>query len=419
MSLRNNVWAYVGLLGGVGATLVSAGSCPSIEGLEARSKNVRVVGTEKNQDCEYVETGDLPWPVGRLRMVWQSQGQPALFSDLCGDATEVAGETLVHNPGRASLVRIRLHGDANLEAWEAAAKLWLAPMAKQSSECRSDLATAQTKPGPGTAAKSSAPKHTADMPPRKPTYRPSQNDVVLPPMRRNAQTSSKLFTLGQNTYYGRNGSRKNHHSARQSYQVSAAHGNTKSQYMLAYMLSKGQGGTKDVPRAIYWAYQAAMAGHGDAASFLGNLYYFARGVPKDYVEAAKWYKIGAKKENGSSLYSLGFISQYGQGVPKNVVKAFQYYTRGAKAGNVSAMEALGSCYRNGIGTGKNPKAAKTWFSKAAKKGNSEALLNLASMYEKGEGGRSSLVLAKTMYRQAARKNVKKAQEWLKARNLRW
>lgn len=85
-------------------------------------------------------------------------------------------------------------------------------------------------------------------------------------------------------------------------------GDSKSQYDAAISLQTGNGCSRDFRRALRYAQAAATAGHAEAASFVGERYYFGNpSVPTDVREAYRWFSAGAKRGERSSMMGIGFI----------------------------------------------------------------------------------------------------------------
>jgi len=51
----------------------------------------------------------------------------------------------------------------------------------------------------------------------------------------------------------------------------------------------------------------AMKGNSYSQDFLGDMYYFGRGVESNKFEAIKWFRISAAKGNTHAMFNLGFM----------------------------------------------------------------------------------------------------------------
>lgn len=381
--------------------------CPQVAGAVVTAR-AYAEGDTSLVDCQYVEAGDLPWPVGRLRLVRQATGRPAIYSDLCSGDETSAGEHLVHAPGRAALVKVRLHDDRDLEPWLAGAGAMVG--AAQAVACPAEDAPLEVSapPSPGPGASTVSGSEVLPPPP------PQRGEELLPEAQRNPAQAKGLFALAENLYYGRNGKTKDHAAALRAYQQAARHGHGAALYSVAYMLRFGQGAGKDEAAAARWGAMAATAGNGPGAGLVGDLYYFGRGVPKSYPTSVHWYRLGVAAGHASSNYSLGFMSEHGQGVPKDMVQAARFYRVGADKGDRNAMWEYGECLRQGQGTTRSGQQAREMFQKAVAKGHVEAQVSLAQMLEKGEGGAKDLKRARQLYLQAAKAGDDTARKWLAA-----
>lgn len=64
----------------------------------------------------------------------------------------------------------------------------------------------------------------------------------------------------------------------------------------------------------------------DAAYWLGDAYYYGRGVENDFLEAAKWYKIAARNGNKDAAEMLAVMYYYGRGVPQDLTMSVRWQT---------------------------------------------------------------------------------------------
>lgn len=380
--------------------------CPAMEGAVATARTY-VDGGVQVLDCEYVEAGDLPWPVGRLRLLRLEKGRPATYSDLCTGFETSAGEQLVHGTGKAALVRVRLHDGRDVDPWLAGAR-GLVAAAKAVACPKGEAPVTASSRAPTRAAAPVAAPRILDPPPAR------ADERLLPLSKRKPALGKRLYTQAENTYYGRNGKTKNHKAALALYKQAGKHGHGDSLYSVAYMLRYGQGATKDETAAVRWGVLAASVGNGPGAGLVGDLYYFGRGVPKSFETSVHWYKKGVAAGHASSNYSMGFMYEHGQGVAKNMVMAARYYKTASDKGNRNGMFELACCMRDGQGTSRNIIQARKLFEKAVKKGHNDSKAALAAMLEKGQGGGKDLRRARQLYQQAAKGGNAAAKKWLAA-----
>jgi len=57
----------------------------------------------------------------------------------------------------------------------------------------------------------------------------------------------------------------------------------------------GKGAPLDIGQAVFWAQQAADAGHSLGQTLLGFAFAAGNGVPQDYVEAYKWFNLASQR----------------------------------------------------------------------------------------------------------------------------
>lgn len=140
--------------------------------------------------------------------------------------------------------------------------------------------------------------------------------------------------------------------------------------------------------AIDWYKKAALNGHPDAQSQLGQIYRIgAADVHQDIFEAMKWYEMAiANPEDhmGLSENEMGRLFQFGQGVAKNETKALEYYEKAAAKGEIHALTNAGAFYYDGKGAPRNIPKAIDLITQAANKGYPGAQLSLAVIYMDGK-----------------------------------
>ena len=89
--------------------------------------------------------------------------------------------------------------------------------------------------------------------------------------------------------------------------------------------------------------QKTKAEQGDvkAQHWLGDMYYYGKGVSKDLEEALRWYEKAAENEHAQAQYWLGRMYYYGKGVPEDHEKASYWWKKAAENGHVGAQSRLG------------------------------------------------------------------------------
>lgn len=155
----------------------------------------------------------------------------------------------------------------------------------------------------------------------------------------------------------------------------------------------------------------ALANQGDAYAqlWIGDCYFFGRGVAKNHEEAVKWYKKSAEQGYAEAQYWLGYCYASGFGVEMNSAmsnfwweKALRWFKRAAERGYSKEQTMLGECYFWGYGVPQNRVTAVSWFRKAAEKGYADAQYWLGICYSSGQGVEKNPAEVIKWYYEAAR-----------------
>lgn len=157
-------------------------------------------------------------------------------------------------------------------------------------------------------------------------------------------------------------------------------------------------------RYLKWAEQ----GSAYAQLWVGDCYFFGRGVNADKAEAVKWYQKSAVQGYAEAQYWLGYCYANGFGVTQSdaqtrywLSKALQWITKAAEHGYSKEQTILGECYFWGYGVPYNRTTAVNWFRKAAEQEYADAQYWLGICYSKGGGVGKNLSEAEYWYRKAA------------------
>eukprot|EP00628_Pelagophyceae_sp_CCMP2097_P039101 CAMPEP_0184254206 /NCGR_PEP_ID=MMETSP0977-20130417/7234_1 /TAXON_ID=483370 /ORGANISM="non described non described, Strain CCMP2097" /LENGTH=291 /DNA_ID=CAMNT_0026559743 /DNA_START=949 /DNA_END=1824 /DNA_ORIENTATION=+ len=148
------------------------------------------------------------------------------------------------------------------------------------------------------------------------------------------------FQLGDAYSYGILGLKNNPKRARHFYELAAAQGHARAQFLFGKFYQFGYGVEIDYKTAVLWLRRAAEQGHFHAQCNLGFLFYGGRGVAQSYDEAVKWYRLAAAQGEASALYMLGCCFEGGRGVPEDLDEALRLYKRAAALGSVAAASAV-------------------------------------------------------------------------------
>ena len=80
--------------------------------------------------------------------------------------------------------------------------------------------------------------------------------------------------------------------------------NTKAQYNLAGMYTKGHSVPQDIVEAMKWLRRAAEQGLAEAQFTVGYGYDTGQGVPQNHAEARKWYRLAAEQGHEGAQNAL-------------------------------------------------------------------------------------------------------------------
>ncbi len=127
--------------------------------------------------------------------------------------------------------------------------------------------------------------------------------------------------------------------------------------------------------------KAAESGDAQAASNLGYMYEYGKGMPKNQNEAIKWYKKASDGGIAEAQNNLGYIYANGKGVPKDLPQAVILYSKAAEKGLAEAQYNLGVMYTNELATQVDYVKAYMWANLAASKNNQNAV-RMRDMLEK-------------------------------------
>ncbi|CAO0800285.1 unnamed protein product [Mucor circinelloides] len=161
----------------------------------------------------------------------------------------------------------------------------------------------------------------------------------------------------------------------------------------------------------YWRYLAAKQDV-DAQLMLGQVYYLGtRSIPRNFNEAYMFFhqivdkvspggKIPAKnsKAIGQAAGYLGLMYWRGEGVKADEKTAHKWFQLGVELGDSTSQNNLGMMYLDGIVVARNRDKAIEYFKKAAGQENPNAQVNLAMEYAQSE---ASMPLAIGLFTKAA------------------
>jgi uncharacterized protein len=125
--------------------------------------------------------------------------------------------------------------------------------------------------------------------------------------------------------------------------------------------------------------QAADAGDGQAALYIGLMNDLGRGVAQDAAMARSWYERSAALGNAVAMFNVGVLFDSGTGVERDRPLAADWYRKAAAIGMSRAAYALGLMYQAGDGVPADQKLARQYFRQALAGGVTAARSHLAAL----------------------------------------
>lgn len=125
--------------------------------------------------------------------------------------------------------------------------------------------------------------------------------------------------------------------------------------------------------------EAAQAGDGEAALYIGLMNDLGRGVVQDAREARRWYERAAERGNAVAMFNVGVLYDAGTGVARDRLRAAAWYRQAADLGMPRAAYALGLMYAGGEGVAADRDQAIRYFRQALAGGVTAARAHLAAL----------------------------------------
>lgn len=181
----------------------------------------------------------------------------------------------------------------------------------------------------------------------------------------------------------------------------AEQGSAAAQDYLGDMYYYGRGVVQDYAESVRWYRAAAEQGDALTQYKLGYAYNRGEGVAKDDAEAARWYRAAADQGYRWSQYYLAVLYLDGTGVAQDYAEAFRLFSAAASQGHGDAMTTLGYMHARGLGVPQDDAEAIRWYRAGAEAGSATGQYNLGERYENGRGVPQDLAEAKRWYQAAA------------------
>ena len=169
--------------------------------------------------------------------------------------------------------------------------------------------------------------------------------------------------------------------------VRAQAGDPAAQTLVAEILSRGLGVTRDEADAAKWYAQAAEQGIPEAQFQYALILIDGRFVKKDIQGAYALMQSAAEAGNQFAQFNFAQLLVEREPGDKGLQKAVLYYERAAASGLADAQYAMSQVYANGTGGKKKDDIeARRWLLLAARQNYDTAQLDLGTWMIEGRGG---------------------------------
>ncbi|MDQ0468720.1 caspase family protein [Labrys wisconsinensis] len=192
----------------------------------------------------------------------------------------------------------------------------------------------------------------------------------------------------------------NSEEARANREKAAAAGSVSAMTDLALMLETGEGGPRDVGRAVALFDQAAAAGNVVAMRDVAIEFEKGVGRPRDAAQAALWYRKAADTGDPQAMGFLATLYLQGTGVPKDAGQAKVWLDKLLETEHTPTMLRVGYVLLGGTGAVKDFRTARRLFERAADLGDADGEVMLGNMAANGIGGPRDLGEARRRFEKA-------------------
>lgn len=165
-------------------------------------------------------------------------------------------------------------------------------------------------------------------------------------------------------------------------------GNTRATYNLGQMYLSGNLVNKDETKGIALVRQSADLHYPQAEAMMGSWIAGGRyGFTKDEAIALAWFQAAAAQNNAMAMGWLGSYYEEGKaGLTADKLVALDWYKKGGERGYAYALESAGRMYALGRGVSPDGAEALRWFKRAAATGYVSSYSWIGSVYDFGRGG---------------------------------
>ena len=151
---------------------------------------------------------------------------------------------------------------------------------------------------------------------------------------------------------------------------------------------------------------AAQMGESEAATHLGDLYFYGHGVDTDYEQSYYWFAKAAQSNNAYAQYSIAFMYIKGQFVEKDDTQVIKWMKLAAENGYTEAQKNMGEYYYYGsFGCRRDIKKAIKWYEMGAKSNEPTCVFTLGLIYEEGDGVQKNILKAADWYQKGVQAGI--------------
>ena len=198
-------------------------------------------------------------------------------------------------------------------------------------------------------------------------------------------------------------------SARRLFGFVALHGHSAARYQAGLMNQRGEGGEKNLVRALMWFRLAAGRDEPRAAAQIRRLSEDLKPIEvrqshalvAEAEKARSNFVTARKTGDAHAMASLGMQLFTGKGVEPDAALAVAWLQRAASLNDADAQMFLAMAYANGTGIPKNLPEAQRLFQMAADQGHREAQYQWAQFLEQHSRQAASHAKAIQLYEAAA------------------
>ena len=241
-------------------------------------------------------------------------------------------------------------------------------------------------------------------------------------------SAEQMGRLGSALLFGTNGHSRNPNLARSLLSQAVDAGCLESLYNLAIMCARGDGGPKDMRRAMQLFERAALESSSlEATHHLAVIYdHGVDGIDADPVQHERWIRHGAELGNATAMCLLASLLHerlLDGGAPSDdaarqhtsdtEAEIRQLLQQAADQGHAVSQYYLGTSLGDGsLGLQRDDAAARRWLELAAEQQHPPAMYALSLMLEQGRGGDRDAVRAAALLDAATKAGFSPDGEWL-------